>query len=247
VSARAPRPRLLPALILALGALGVLKLAGLATLGGFVLLPVSEAAAQNMSGNATLDPPGQLRQERLDLAQPKQGGGSEAATAESDGRHIDLDAAAHAPSPAELDLLESLRQRREDLDKRAEELSMRENLLTAAQKRIEQKITELKDIKTEISKRIEERKAEDGAQIDDLVSMYSNMKSKDAAKIFERLDFNVLVGVARRLKPRVLAPILASMDPDVAGALTVKLADLAPSAEARSDAPGQELAPVVGQ
>jgi flagellar motility protein MotE (MotC chaperone) len=54
--------------------------------------------------------------------------------------------------------------------------------------------------------------------------MYENMKAKDAAKIFDRLDMRVLVEVATQLNPRRMSDILAQMTPDAAERLTVELA-----------------------
>ena len=54
--------------------------------------------------------------------------------------------------------------------------------------------------------------------------MYENMKAKDAAKIFDRLDMQVLVEVATQINPRRMSDILAQMTPEAAERLTVELA-----------------------
>ena len=54
--------------------------------------------------------------------------------------------------------------------------------------------------------------------------MYENMKSKDAARIFERLDMRILVEVATKINPRKMSEILAQMAPESAERLTVELA-----------------------
>jgi flagellar motility protein MotE (MotC chaperone) len=56
--------------------------------------------------------------------------------------------------------------------------------------------------------------------------MYETMKAKAAAQIFNRLDTNVVVGVARRMNPEALAGVLARMDPAVAERVTVELAQI---------------------
>ena len=48
-------------------------------------------------------------------------------------------------SPGERAVLERLQTRRQELDTRSREMEMRENLLKAAEKRLEDKVTELKD------------------------------------------------------------------------------------------------------
>ena len=74
---------------------------------------------------------------------------------------------------------------------------MRENLLKAAQKRVEAKIAELKAIESRIEGELKKRDDGRKAEYQRLVQMYSNMKPKDAARIFDRLDMNVLTGLVR--------------------------------------------------
>jgi flagellar motility protein MotE (MotC chaperone) len=62
------------------------------------------------------------------------------------------------------------------------------------------------------------------------------MKPKDAAKIFNNLDMNVLLRVAKTMSPRKMAPILAEMDAARAQELTVQMANLA-------DRPPTEMTP----
>jgi flagellar motility protein MotE (MotC chaperone) len=57
--------------------------------------------------------------------------------------------------------------------------------------------------------------------------MYENMKPRDAAKIFDRLEIGVLLEVASKIEPRKMADILAQMSPDSAQRLTVELASRA--------------------
>lgn len=57
--------------------------------------------------------------------------------------------------------------------------------------------------------------------------MYENMKPRDAAKIFDRLEIGVLIEVASQINPRRMADILAQMVPDTAERLTVEFANRA--------------------
>jgi hypothetical protein len=52
------------------------------------------------------------------------------------------------------------------------------------------------------------------------------MKAKDAARIFNNLPDEVLLPVAQKMKPDLLALVLANMNPDTAKTLTVKLAGM---------------------
>jgi len=61
-----------------------------------------------------------------------------------------------------------------------------------------------------------------------LVKMYESMKPKDAARIFEQLQMDVLLEVATNMKERQMAAIMAEMSPDTAKALTMEMATKKP-------------------
>lgn len=127
-------------------------------------------------------------------------------------------------SPAEVSVLESLSARRDELDKRNKALDLREQLLKAAEKRVEDRIAELKQIEARIKRRIGENDQRNEERMADVVKMYETMKPKDAARVFEQLDMGVLIDVARRMEPRKMSAVLAAMDPVTAQELTVELA-----------------------
>jgi flagellar motility protein MotE (MotC chaperone) len=128
-------------------------------------------------------------------------------------------------SPAEVELLQKLAERRASLDKRAAEQSQREVLLEATEKRIDEKIAKLETLRKEIAGLADKQSAEDDARLKSLVKIYETMKPHDAARIFEQLDMPVLLGVVERMKERNAAPILAALDPAKAKALTLALAE----------------------
>ena len=67
----------------------------------------------------------------------------------------------------------------------------------------------------------------ENVRLKSLITMYENMKPRDAAKIFNGLDDGVLVEVASKINPRTMSEILAQMQADVAQRLTVELASKA--------------------
>ncbi len=127
-------------------------------------------------------------------------------------------------SPGERAILTSLQDRREKLDVRERELNMRETLLKAAEKRLEAKVTELKDMEKRIKTAIDSRGKEEAERFQGIVSMYENMKAKDAARIFDRLDLGILVDVSTQMNPRKMSEILAQMNSEAAERLTIELA-----------------------
>jgi flagellar motility protein MotE (MotC chaperone) len=129
------------------------------------------------------------------------------------------------PSKSEIEVLKSLRDRRQDLDKREQSLRLRENLLKATEKRLEKRVGELKEIEAKIEKSHQQNEEKSKKGMESLVSMYSNMKPKDAARIFNTLDMEVLVSLVDQMNARKMAPVLAKMKPVVAKALTVEIAE----------------------
>lgn len=121
------------------------------------------------------------------------------------------------------ELLQHFADRRAEIDRRSREVEQREALLTAAERRIDQKIQELEKVRGDIQKLMRQGDERQTAQLDSLVKIYETMKPKEAARIFEELDMPVLLGVVERMKEQKTAPILAAMDPVKAKEVTAAL------------------------
>ena len=153
------------------------------------------------------------------------------------GAAIPLEPGRIAP-PGERAVLERLQSRRQELDTRSREMEMRESLLKAAEKRLEDKVAELKDAEGRVNTAMGTRDKVEADRFKSIVSMYENMKAKDAARIFDRLDMRILVEVSTQINPRKMSEILAQMSPDNAEHLTVELANRA-SAKPKTQSPDQ--------
>jgi flagellar motility protein MotE (MotC chaperone) len=136
-------------------------------------------------------------------------------------------AADRLPSPGERAILERLGDRRQEIEARNREIDMRESLLKAAEKRVEARVAELKDIEDRVNASIRKRDETEAQRFKSLVTMYENMKAKDAARIFDRLDMRVLIEVATQMNPRRLSDVLAAMSSESAEKLTIELASRA--------------------
>ncbi len=132
-------------------------------------------------------------------------------------------------SPGERAVLERLQDRRQELESRTRDLEMRENLLKAAEKRVEAKVTELKEVEARVNSAIGLREKTEAERFKSIVTMYENMKSKDAARIFDRLELKILVDVATQIKSAKMSEIMAAMTSESAERLTVELANRASS------------------
>ncbi len=91
-------------------------------------------------------------------------------------------------SPSERALLERLSERRKDLEKRQSEMEMRDTLLKAAEKKLEERLGELKQAEERIVAATQQKEEVELHRLKNLVTMYESMKAKDAAKIFDGLD-----------------------------------------------------------
>ena len=134
-------------------------------------------------------------------------------------------------SSAERAILERLGERRQELDARARELEIRENLLKSAEKQLTSRVNELKEMEQQANGSAQKKDEATAQRLKSLVVMYENMRAKDAAKIFDRLDMRILVDVVSQINPRRMSDILAQMQPETAERLTVELSGRTSTAE----------------
>ena len=131
-------------------------------------------------------------------------------------------------SRSEIELLQELSRRREELDQREQTLIQKEGLLAAAEQRIEKRIGDLASIRGDIEGLIKKYNEQEEAELQRLVKIYEAMKPKDAAAIFNELDIAILLQVMERMTERRIAPILADMNPKRAQQVTTEIASRRP-------------------
>jgi flagellar motility protein MotE (MotC chaperone) len=219
--------RIVPILLIATACLAVLKLTGILLDGGYVLLD-DQRPARTSWAQQTLNFPGggaaaPVKAEPSDIT-----GSVDAPKPKVEGLPVSETRPAVVQPPSvsasERAVLERLQERRQELDTRSREVDIRENLLKEAEKRIESKVDEMKGVEARIAAAQQQKEEADNARFKSIVTMYENMKPRDAGKIFDRLEMGVLIEVASRMKPQKMADVLAQMQPDAAEKLTVELA-----------------------
>jgi flagellar motility protein MotE (MotC chaperone) len=255
---RMPPLRVLQVVVAAGVGLLFLKTMGLVSHGGYIFagnLPASQQAApqfaralssvRGLTDDAAIIT-GSTRKDTPKKDEPKKAAAAEVKTP-TDFRPA-VDQAPPAPAPAEVQILQRLRERRDGLDKRAQELEMRENLLKAAEKRIEGRIggaggqpagEKGAEKSADAPALVPDPAAAQAQRMKSLVTIYETMKPKDAARVFDRLDIRDLVQVVNAMNPRKVSDVIAAMSPDVAQKLTVALMS-GPAA-----APAQEQQPAL--
>lgn len=128
-------------------------------------------------------------------------------------------------SDVKLELFNDLAKRRKDIEAKEKEIALREALLKAGQAELEQKYQEMTTIKGDIEALLKKQNDEENKRIASLVKIYEGMKAKDAARIFDTLDMDVLLQVMTKMSERKSAPILAAMNADKARNVTIMLAE----------------------
>jgi len=127
-------------------------------------------------------------------------------------------------SPAELQMLQNLQNRRGQIDQREKDLDTQVQLLTAAETKLDAKLKAMSDLKGQIEALMGQADQKTQGEVDRLVVVYSKMRPQDAAAVMSQLDDKVRVPVAASMKPAVLAAILGKMNPLDAKKLTELLA-----------------------
>jgi flagellar motility protein MotE (MotC chaperone) len=130
-------------------------------------------------------------------------------------------------SQSEVDVLQALQARRQSLDQRATQLETQDDVMTAASERLDQRIAELHRLQDTVNGLLGQLDQAQEQRLTGLVDVYSRMRGKDAAHVFDGLDDATLVQVASRMRNQNLAEIMGNMQPDRARHLTQMLADRA--------------------
>jgi flagellar motility protein MotE (MotC chaperone) len=124
-------------------------------------------------------------------------------------------------SDTELQILSRLAKRREELDAREKQLQEKEDLLNLSEKKIDDKMDELKNLKSEVEAILAQYNEKEDAKLTSLAKIYETMKPKSAAEIFDKMDTNTLLLVISKMKESKTAPVLAAMDPTKAKEVSV--------------------------
>lgn len=124
---------------------------------------------------------------------------------------------------SEIMILQELAERREALDIRSREIDKKAVQLKVAEQEIDKRLQQLQEYEQKLRKLIKEYNEKERAKINALVKVYSTMKPKDAARIFNTLDLDVTVSLLKEMKPSTSSAILAQMKAEKAKEITDKI------------------------
>ncbi len=123
------------------------------------------------------------------------------------------------------EIFQDLAKRRVEVEAKERKLDEREALLEAAQKELDKKVKEMEGLRDELKELLKEQTTEEATRIQSLVKIYSGMKPKDAARIFNTLDSDILLDVISSMPEAKSGAIMALMEADRAKAITTLLAE----------------------
>jgi len=111
-----------------------------------------------------------------------------------------------------LDSISFLKQRETELMKKEEQLRQKEEYLQQMEQEVENKLKELITLQKEIQAYRTEKEEDQNARIRSLSKIYGSMKPKEAAKLLEKLNDELVVEVISAMTSNDAASVLSSMD-----------------------------------
>lgn len=129
-----------------------------------------------------------------------------------------------APSEDSMALLRAVQERERRLTEREGALADRRQALDLVEKRVRDRLASLVAAEEELSKTvaIADKAAEQDVQR--LVTVYENMKPKEAAPLFAAMSPEFAAGFLARMSPETAAAVMANLDPEVAYSISVIVA-----------------------
>lgn len=125
------------------------------------------------------------------------------------------------------EMLAAINAERKLLDDQRAALAQRRSEIDLANETLVIETARLDELKQEVEALLERANAAHVADVDRLVALYSNMKPRDAAAIMNDLDLEVTITVLGTMPERSAAPILATLNPVRARALSLILLERA--------------------
>lgn len=121
---------------------------------------------------------------------------------------------------SEIAILQELAERREALDLRSKEIDKKAVQLKVTEEEIGKKLVQLQNYEKKLRALMKEYNAKEKAKLDSLVKVYTSMKPKDAARIFNTLDLEITTALVREMKPSASSAIISQMEASKAKAIT---------------------------
>lgn len=125
-------------------------------------------------------------------------------------------------SPKEIQMLQSLLERKSQLEKEETHLHQKSGELKVITEQINQKITHLSALQENLKKLLHEYNSQDQQKNRNVAKIYEDMKPKDAARIFEILDMPMILDMMENMKESKISSILSNVKPEKAKEITAR-------------------------
>jgi flagellar motility protein MotE (MotC chaperone) len=117
-----------------------------------------------------------------------------------------------------------LQAREDKLSEREGLVLDREQAINLAEGRIESRLAELVAAEKALSKTVSIADKSADEDVARLVTLYENMKPKQAAPLFEEMAPEFAAGFLGKMRPDTAAAVMASLDPKIAYTISVMMA-----------------------
>lgn len=126
--------------------------------------------------------------------------------------------------PGVMQLYSEVQTRERKLAEREKVLSDRSQAITLAEKRIEARLASLVEAEQNLAQTVTIADKAADEDVTRLVTVYENMKPKDAAPLFSAMSPDFAAGFLSRMRPETSAAVMAALDPKVAYTISVIMA-----------------------
>ncbi len=128
----------------------------------------------------------------------------------------------------EIQVLLNLEQRRIEMDRREQALELRERLVDLMEQRLNGRVAELETLKGELEKLMTSVSGKDDKELQQLASIYGNMKPAAAAVVLNRLDNAIVLDVLVRMPAKKSGKLMEALEPAKARYLSEMMAARTP-------------------
>ncbi|GMT41680.1 MAG: hypothetical protein IEMM0002_0091 [bacterium] len=122
-----------------------------------------------------------------------------------------------------IELIEDLKKRQEEVDRKTEELNRREDRIGTMAKDLDSKIMELKRVQLKLEELIKLRDDLEEKSITALSKTYAAMPPEEAAKRLKVMNRAIALRILSGMKSKKSAPIFSNLDPETATEMTEQL------------------------
>ncbi|MBP2296007.1 MotE family protein [Azospirillum rugosum] len=125
---------------------------------------------------------------------------------------VPAEVALATPSCTDPALRAAITEQKADVAARTRHLTEAEAVLAAAETRATAQIQRLGEIKRDVEALMQQRSSLQQEDLKRMVSIYETMKPRDAARIFNDLETDIIIDVLDRMPERRSAPIIAELE-----------------------------------